>query len=313
MLALDEEVTNGCLTLGQRLAEGPLALTEALSYATTLAEALREFHSSGRTVGALSPANIALTASGLELVIPPDQPPAVTPYTAPELLQGQPADSRSDIFAFGTIVYELATGRPAFDGDDADALAGSLTHCDPPPSGIPALDHLVRNCMAKDPAVRCQHMQKAILELKLIPFAAQRAEAVARRQGVANALRAEIRLLSGRLSEVETELASARARATLLEEFCRPIVKQVEEVQHNVLAMGDCVSGLREGVDVLSEGATVLREHVGERMDEFERTLNRQKNSIASVAAGQAQTDDVVEGVVAAMELLHTIVVERED
>jgi uncharacterized coiled-coil protein SlyX len=207
----------------------------------------------------------------------------------------------------------MTTGRSAFEGDDSDALAGSLTHCDPPPSGIPAIDHLVRNCIAKDPAVRCQHMQKAILELKLIPFAAHRAEAVARQQGVANALRAEMRGLSGRLSDVETELASARARATLLEEFCRPIAKQVEAVQHNVLAMGDCVAGLREGVDVLSEGATELRKHLGARMDEFEHALKSQKSTIASVAAGQAQTDDVVEGVVAAMELLHTIVVERED
>jgi hypothetical protein len=77
--------------------------------------------------------------------------------------------------------------------------------------------------------------------------------------------------------------------------------------------MGDCVAGLREGVDVLSEGATELRKHLGARMDEFEHALKSQKSTIASVAAGQAQTDDVVEGVVAAMELLHTIVVERED
>ena len=313
MIALDEEVTNDSVTLGQRLAEGPLALTEALSYATMLAEALREFHASGRSYGALSPSNIAVTATGVELVMPPDQPPAVTRYTAPELLQGRPVDTCSDIFAFGTIVYEMAAGRPAFDGDDADALAGSLTHCDPPPSGIPAIDHLVRNCIAKDPAVRCQHMQKAILELKLIPFAAHRAEAVARRQGATSALRAEIRGLSGRLSAMETELASARAHAALLEEFCRPIGKQVEDVQHSVATMGNCLTGLREGVDVLSEGATVLRERVGARIDELEHTLKSQKSTIASVAAGQAQTDDVVEGVVAAMELLHTIVVERED
>jgi hypothetical protein len=311
MIALGEEATNGSLTLGQRLAEGPLALTKALSYAAMLAEALREFHASGRTYGALSPANIAVTATGVELVMPPQTPEAVTGYTAPELLQGQAADARSDIFAFGTIVYELVTGRPAFEGDGADALAGSLTHCDPAPSGIPAIDRLVRNCIAKDPAVRCQNMRKAILELKLIPFTVHCADAATRNQGVTNTLRAEIRGLAGRLSEAESELASARERAAHLEEFCRAVGKQVEEVQHNFASVGSSVAGLREGVDVLTEGATVLRERVGERMDEFEHALKSQKITIASVAAGQAQTDDVVEGVVAAMELLHKIVVDR--
>src|SRR6476646_9235873 len=118
MTVLDE-ITNDTLTLGRRLAEGPLPTPEALRYATLLAEALRQIHDEGRTFGALTPSNIAINASGLELIVPQGQPEAITPYTAPEILQGHVADARSDIFAFGAIVFEMLVGRRAFDGDNA--------------------------------------------------------------------------------------------------------------------------------------------------------------------------------------------------
>jgi hypothetical protein len=340
MTALDEIVTNGSFTLGQRLAEGPLPLTEALRYAMMLAEALRQIHDSGHTCGAVLPTNIAVSTTGLELIVTPSQSAAVTPYTAPEILQGHPPDSRSDIFAFGAMVYEMVMGRRAFAGDNADALAVSLTTSVPPPSGTPAVDHLVSNCIAKDPDVRCQRMQKVILELKLLTFAAPRAEAVTRQQGVMAALRAETRQLEarvaallqthektindmqqasgdaiselrGQLSNVESELVQAQARPALVEALCQRITAHVEQVQQKIEAIDERVTGVRDGIDVLNHGANVLEEYVGARMHEFEQTLKSQKTAIASAVAGQAQTDDVVEGVVGAMELLHTIVVDR--
>ena len=182
MSSLNRNETNGSLTLGQLLADGPLPLPEALRHAMTLAEALRQIHDSGGTCGALLPSNITVNASSLELRATPGQQTAITPYTAPEILQGHTPDSRSDIFAFGAIVYEIFTGRPAFAGDNADALKVSLTISGPAPSGNPALDHLVSNCIAKDPAVRCQRMQKVILN-SAYSFAPH-AEAVTRQQTV---------------------------------------------------------------------------------------------------------------------------------
>ncbi len=160
---------NDFVTLSHRLAEGPISLQEALRYATNLAEALRQIHDTGRTYGTLSPSSIILTAGGLELAAT-GGPASVTPYTAPEILRGRPADQRSDIFAFGAIVYEMIMGRRAFAGDNADALAVALTISVPPPTGEPAVDHLIGNCIAKDPAVRCPRMQKVILELKILTF-----------------------------------------------------------------------------------------------------------------------------------------------
>jgi archaellum component FlaC len=336
-----ENNANGAFTLDQLLANGPLPLPEALRYAMMLAESLRQTHDSGRTCGALLPSNILVTDSGVELSATPGQPAAVTPYTAPEILHGHTPDFRSDIFAFGAIVYEMVMGRPAFAGDNADALAVSLTISDPPPSGTPAIDHLVGNCLAKDPAVRCQRMQKVILELKLLTFA-PRAEAVTRQQNVTAALRAEtnelearvaalvkthekamidlqhssgdaISELRGRLSNVEAELAPVQVRAKRVEELCQNIMAHVEQVQQDIGAIDERVTGLKDGIDTLSEGATVLREYVGARMHEFEQTLKSQRTAIASVVASQGQTDDVVEGVVRAMELLHTIVFDRAE
>ena len=339
MSSPDDNQMNRSFTLGQLLAHGPLPLPDALRSAMMLAEALRQIHDSGRTCGALLPSNIAITNTGLELIDERGQAPDITPYTAPELLQGHTPDSRSDIFAFGAIVYEMIVGRPAFAGDNADALALSLTISSPPITGTPAIDHLVSNCIAKDPAVRCQRMQKVILELKVLTFAPH-AEAATRQQTVTAALREEthqlearvaalldthekaisdvqqssgdaISQLRGRLSNMEAELAPVRARTTLVEELCHRIMNHVEQVQQNIEAIDERVSGLKDGMDALSEGATVLREYLGARMHDFEQTLKSQRTALASIVASQEQTDDVVEGVVGAMELLHTIVFDR--
>ncbi len=341
MTALDE-ITNGSLTLGQRLAEGPLPLPEALRYAMMLAEALRQIHDSGRTCGAVLPSNMAITDTGLELIVTPSRAATITPYTAPEVVQGHPPDFRGDIFAFGAIVYEMVTGRRAFAGGNADALAVSLTTSVPPPSGNLAIDHLVGNCLAKDPTGRCQRMQKVILELKLLTFAAHRAEAVTHHQGVTAAIRAEtahlearlaallqthekaiidmqeasgdaISELRGRLSNVDSELASAKVRTALVEALCQRNTMHVEQVQQNIEAIEGSVTGVRDGIDFLSQSATELREYVGASIHEFERTQKSQSTAIASVVAGQSQTDDVVEGVVEAVDLLHTIMLDRTE
>src|SRR5260370_25938347 len=307
MTALDENVTNDSLTIGQHLAEGPLPLTEALRHAMMLAEALRQLHDSGRTYGALTPSNIAVTDTGLELIVTPSHPADITPYTAPELLQGQPADARSDIFAFGAIVYEMVMDRRAFTGDNADALAASLTTSAPLPSGTPAVDRLLGNCIAKDPDVRYQRMQKVILELKLLTFAAPRAEAVTRQQGATAALRAETQQLEARL----TALLQTHEKA-IFEQLAN-VESQLAQVQQNVETVDERVTHVKEDLDVLGDGANVLQQHVGTRMLEFEQAFKSQRAEIASVVSIQAQTDDLVAGVIRAMELLHTIVVDRAE
>jgi chromosome segregation ATPase len=119
--------------------------------------------------------------------------------------------------------------------------------------------------------------------------------------------------IRGRLSNVESRLASTQERCALVEDLCQRIMAFVEQVQQNIEAVDERVTGVKEGVDVMSEAATVQQEQVDARMREFEETLMSQKAAIASVVAGQAQTDDLVEGVVGEMELLHTIVIDRTE
>jgi len=342
---LPETATNESVTLSQRLAEGPIPLPEALRYATILAETLRQIHDVGRTCGSLLPSSIHLTGTGLELSTPAETA-AITPYTAPEILQGRTVDQRSDIFAFGAIVYEMITGRQAFAGDNADALAVSLTISVPPPIGEPAVDHLIGNCIAKDPAVRCSRMQKVILELKILTFGIVRGEATSRQQVATAALRAETQHLEARISTLvesqekairemqeasnraitelreqvstlQTDLAAAQERAARAEQehgnHYQALVTHVEKVQENVQAVEQRFTAGEGKVDVLSQGVTVLQEYQATRMQEFEQALRSQSAEIALVAASQVQTDDLVEGVVAAMELLQSSVFDYSD
>jgi len=181
--------------------EGRIPLPEALHYAMSLAESLRKLHDAGKAHGAVAPSGVVLTATGLELIPSLGPPATITPYTAPEVLQGQPADARSDIFSFGAIIFEMLTGRPAFDGEGQTELTLALCNSAPPPSGSPAVDRLVAGCVAKSPAARWQRMQKIIMELKLLTVAARRADAAPAARGVSDAaLRSEIQQLEDRLA-----------------------------------------------------------------------------------------------------------------
>ena len=147
-------------TLARRLTKGPLPIAQVLRYGREIADALAAAHRQGIVHRDLKPGNVMLTSSGVKLLDfglakttsaggPVDGAEASTaalpasltadgtllgtaPYMAPEQIQGQPADARSDIFALGAVLYEMATGRRAFAGATAMAIAGSILHEDPP-------------------------------------------------------------------------------------------------------------------------------------------------------------------------------------
>ena len=168
MTELTEETTS-TQTLAQRMTEGKIPVAEGLRYAMILADALRKLHDEGRVHGGVAPCHIAMTSTGLELE--PSRPTALSlPYAAPEVLNGQAADARSDIFSFATVLYELLTGRAPYQGKDRTS---------PLPSGSPAVDRLLASCLSLEPSGRPQRMQKVMLDLKLLSAAAARAAAPA--------------------------------------------------------------------------------------------------------------------------------------
>jgi serine/threonine protein kinase len=143
-------------TLAERLARGPLPRELALRYAREIAGALDAAHRQGILHRDLKPSNVMLTKSGAKLLdfgiatlrAPASVSAAETvaidrtsetaivgtlPYLPPERLAGRPADERSDIFAFGAVLYEMLTGRPAFRGDSRGAVMAAVMNSEPEP------------------------------------------------------------------------------------------------------------------------------------------------------------------------------------
>jgi Tol biopolymer transport system component/predicted Ser/Thr protein kinase len=185
-------------TLAQRLLKGPLQLEQVLQYAIEIADALDKAHSKGITHRDLKPGNIMLTKAGAKLLdfglAKLKQVPAASisqlstqetlteqgtilgtcPYMAPEQVEGNEADARTDIFAFGVVVYEMATGKKAFEGKSQASVIARILDSDPPPISSlqpmtpAALDHVVKKCLAKEPAQRWQSASDLCGELKWI-------------------------------------------------------------------------------------------------------------------------------------------------
>ncbi len=175
-------------TLAARLQRGPLPLDQALRHAVEIAGALVVAHRQGIVHRDLKPGNIMLTPVGAKLLdcglakMVHDSPPggdasgapmaALEPrtrvgvvvgtpaYMSPEQAQGRSVDSRTDVFSFGLLLYEMLTGRRAFGGDShAQALAAILRDNPPPVRSLRAevgddVEQVVNRCLQKDPAAR---------------------------------------------------------------------------------------------------------------------------------------------------------------
>jgi Tol biopolymer transport system component/predicted Ser/Thr protein kinase len=188
-------------TLADRLAKGALSLDQALKIAVEIATALDSAHRAGIVHRDLKPGNIMLTRSGAKLLdfgLAKSTPVAVssglsmlptTPaaartavgtilgtfqYMAPEQLEGRDADTRTDIFAFGTVIYEMLTGRKAFEGKSQATLIASIISSTPAPMSdiqplTPAgLDQIVSRALAKDPDERWQSARDLLSQLKWV-------------------------------------------------------------------------------------------------------------------------------------------------
>jgi serine/threonine protein kinase/Tol biopolymer transport system component len=188
-------------TLESWLKKGAVPLDQALQYALQIASALDKAHRAGIVHRDLKPGNIMLTKDGVKLLdfglaktnmpagaaagpsILPTTPPNLTAqgtilgtfqYMAPEQLEGLAADGRSDIFAFGAVLYEMLTGRKAFESKTQAGLIGAILEREPRPVSAtqpvtpPALDRTVKRCLAKQPDARWQTATDLLEELKWI-------------------------------------------------------------------------------------------------------------------------------------------------
>ncbi|HEY2018760.1 MAG TPA: protein kinase, partial [Bryobacteraceae bacterium] len=167
--------------LADVLARGRLPGEKALRHAIEIGVVLSRAHARGLVHGSISPYSIAVTAEGARLLQPSlTEDPRSAPYYSPERVRGEALDERSDIFSFGAVLYELASGRQPFSGTGEELFQNILEL--PPPlfNGKTkfhlAMEGVIAGCLAKDPAARRQRIQNAVIELKL---AAPRAKGAA--------------------------------------------------------------------------------------------------------------------------------------
>jgi Tol biopolymer transport system component len=188
-------------TLQKRLAKGPLPSDQTLRYAAQIADALAKAHKLGVTHRDLKPSNIMLTKAGAKLmdfglakeVGPAPLATASTEtkmeqqrltsqgmlvgtfqYMAPEQLEGKEADARTDLFALGEVIYEMATGKPAFSGKSRASLMAAILTTEPiairqlQPLTPPSVERVVKKCLAKDPEDRWQNASDLATQLNWI-------------------------------------------------------------------------------------------------------------------------------------------------
>jgi len=185
-------------TLADRLRKGALPLDQTLGLALQIAEALDQAHRKGVVHRDLKPGNIMLTKAGAKLLdfglakvatgfqsvhAESTRSAGLTreghivgtlQYMAPEQLHGRDADSRTDIFSFGAVLYEMVTGRKAFEGATEASLIAAIVEHEPPPiaahqpAAPAALDRVIRACLVKDPDERWQTARDLLRELKWI-------------------------------------------------------------------------------------------------------------------------------------------------
>jgi serine/threonine protein kinase/Tol biopolymer transport system component len=187
-------------TLAARIAKGPLPTADLLRYASQIADALDKAHRQGIVHRDLKPGNVMLTKSGAKLLdfglakggeilqggdmasSPTMSQPLTTrgtivgtmQYMSPEQLEGKDADVRSDIFSFGAMLYEMATGRKAFEAKSHASLIAAILREDPrplrelQPMTPPLLERIVKSCLAKDPDDRPQSAHDLKMEFDWI-------------------------------------------------------------------------------------------------------------------------------------------------
>ena len=299
-------------TLGERLRRGPLSPDQVLKYGAQIADALDKAHRRGVVHRDLKPDNIMVTKSGVKvldfgLAKPLAAPAGISSsiaatmthgpltaegmvvgtfqYMAPEQLEDKEADARSDVFSLGCVLYEMSTGKRAFDGKSTASVVAAIMGTEPAPVSTiapltpPALEWAIRKCLNKDPEERWQSAGDLASELRWISEGGSRA-------GVAISTRGWSR--SALLRRVA--LVAALVAGGALGFFLRPVPEQA------VMRVG---LNLPPGNSLVSGNAAVLSPDGKQVVMNLADAQGRPKLWVYSLSSNGAQPLEGTDGAIA--------------
>jgi hypothetical protein len=307
--------------LNQLLAGNRISVSGMIRYALNIGGALRRIHAGGRCHGALTPELIQVSESSARLL--PAMPGALehlTPYTAPEILRGEPANARTDIFAFGAVLYEMATGRRAFPAASPQALEEEIVAKSFSPIGHEGLDQVVKQCLAKDPAARWQRMQQVQMELKLLAIAARQSEAggAPRHLDLEAAVSAELQRQARDLAALE------RAATGRINELAQAVTVALDDVQLQFAEVEKSLEASERRAEQFAQSAVEAAESTQGEIAALHAGLAGEVHAVQQAAEGQAQSiesmkqsitrnENYLERVVEALEALQDAVLAQPD
>jgi hypothetical protein len=287
---LEELVTSNRMVSDVLSLEEALPLEEALRYATGLAQALKRMHQEGAVCGSVDPDHILWNKNGVKLV--QNGAGGLTPYLSPEQVRGETADGRSDIFAFGAILYELLSGRKAFPSHDPEELKREILERAPAPlTGVPdEISALLGRCLEKRREERWQRIGSVLIELKLANACVRQAHSASEWKERVTSLRSQIAGQDGRLTAHQAAQESVDA-----------------ELRQSILRIEDAMASQRTEIAGIHRTLASIEQSIAA----LQKGAQAHSKAIEGLEAAASQTDEVVEHVVEAFGTMHKSVVER--
>ncbi|MGP8247597.1 MAG: protein kinase domain-containing protein [Bryobacteraceae bacterium] len=312
-------------TLAGQLRQGPMAPETATAIAAALAQALRHLHADGSVFGNLTPDTIEIE-NGAVTLLPGARRDGLTPYSSPEQAHGGAVDARSDIYSFGTILYELLGGQPPAGPEegwhDQDAMRNAILEWEPQPlSNVsPSIERLVGRCLAKDPTRRWQRIGAVLTELKLAASAAHYAQREPEWKVMIASLRSQVEAVGDRLA---AHHAAQETAATELRQSVSALEAKAGDLATHHAAHETAATELRQSVSALEAKAGEQRAHaasaaasieeVRSSLSKLDKTVQAQGRAIQAAEAAVSQTDEVMVHVVEAFDQIHKSMVEHDE
>jgi eukaryotic-like serine/threonine-protein kinase len=302
-------------TLSTRLAEKPLTIFEALRCAAGIGSALQRLHLVDNVHGALTPDCVLLDGTAIRLS--PGETGPATSYAAPEVLNGQNPDARSDIFSFGALLYEMLTGRRPYAATAPEELAAEIAARIPTPIGDPGQDRLIAKCLAATPDARWQNMWQVLMEIRLLAIVAQSSESnLAHRQHkFEEAVQAELLRHQTAMGKLEQAVVDqSRALESAVSDTLNAMQAQLSAgAAALAVSTGPVVDNhaTTEALDSVRLDLAELRE----RLDAAVRATTKESEArsavVASIQGDVARLDQLMESVVDALETVQGMVLEQ--